>query len=326
MASTIGRLRTLGIAAQPTFGQAAPSASFVVPLTNAPMITTVVTKIMNEAALGSSYGVNDIEKTTRYSQLALEFKVDEDQFPLLLKQRFTITSVTASQSSAYVHTLAYSNNTNCYYTLFLNDDNNQDYVVRDALFDDHTISFDQDFVRVSTNVIGAYPTATAVSLTPSQPKEFVGRMVNYLADAVPGTVTASTALAVTANMDFGINSEDSRFGLGTTDLAVLKLTTDKYSFNVSRVKTDTTAYDDYNSNGSRQFRVLAMSTDRLVGSTIGTRPQIQFDVLRSRIENYTEEADLDELVKENFDLTAMKPYGVADTPLKVTVVNATASY
>lgn len=322
----IARLRTIGVAAQPTFGQAAPSASFVVPLTNAPQLTVTINKIMNNAALGSAYSLNDMEKTTRFTTVPLEFKVDEDQFPLLFKQRFTVTSVTASESTAYTHTLAFQNSTNTWYTLFLQDDNLEDYIVKDALFDNHDITFDQDFVRISASAVGAYPTQSAVTNAITQPKEFVGRMVSYLDDDVPGTVTATTVLSLSAKLDFGLNSDDTRYGLGNADLAVLRLTSDKYMFNVSRLKSDVTRYDDNENLTMKQSRILVQNTDRFVGSTTGTRPSIQFDIPRAKMENYTEEADLEELIRENFDLTALKPAGVSDTPMKITVVNATASY
>jgi hypothetical protein len=322
----IARLRTIGIAAQPTFGVPAPSASFVVPLTNAPQFQATVNKILNNAALGSSYQVNDVEKTTRFTTIPLEFKIDEDQFPLILKQRFTITTTTGSEATVFVHTLEYQNNTNTWYTLFLQDDNLEDYIVQNALFDNLDFTFDQDFVRVVSSAVGAYPTQSAVTNAITQPKEFVGRMVKYLDDNVPGTVTATAVLSLTANLDFGLNSEDTRFGLGSADLAVLRLTSDKFMFNVSKHKDDVSRYDDNENLTLKQLRILVENTDRFIAGATGTRPVIQFDVPRAKIENYTEEVDLEELVRENFDLTALKPAGVADTPMKITVVNAIDNY
>ena len=330
MAPTIARLRTMGIAAQPTFGQAAPSSTVVLPLTNAPQLSAMINKVINEAALGSSYQVNDIEKTTRFTTVPLEFKIDEDQFPLIMKQRFAIASATTSVTGVYRHTLTYTETTNCWYTLFLKDDNQQSYVVKDVLFDNHDASFDSDFIRMSSSAVGAYPTATAVSQTPIQPKEFVGRMASYLDGAVaPATVTASTVLGITANFDFGLNSEDTRFGLGSADLAVLRLTTDKYMLNVSQIKSDAARYLENENLTTKQVRVLVQSTDRYiaVANPTATRPLIQFDVARAKMENYTEEPDLNELVRENFDLTAIKQAGVTvSSPMSMTILNATASY
>lgn len=326
MSYEIGRVRSIMIAAQPTFGVPATTGSFALALTGPAQFTPVVTKIQNTAALGSDYAVNDIEKTTRHAEANFEFKLDEDLAPLLFKQRFAITSVTGTEAGTYVHSLTFQNGTNSYYTLFLQDDLQQDYVVSDFLFDNHDITMDNDFVRFSSTGIGRFPTATAVTNVLSQPKEFVGRMVSYQDAHVPGTATATLALAITANIDFGLNSEDTRFALGSEELAVLRLTADTYMFNVSKLKSDTSRYDDYTANTMSQIVITAQSTDRFVASSTGTRPTIVMSVPRAKYENYTEEADLNELTKENFDLTALKPAAVNGTPMTLTITNATSAY
>lgn len=326
MAKGIGRIRTIGIAAQPTFGQAAPSATFVLLLTNAPQFSAQVMKVRNEAALGNAYQVNALENTVRFSDVPLEFKVDENHFPLILSQRFSIASGTVTdETAAYGHTLTFANSTQNWLTFFLQDDNLADYVVKDGLFEDMEVMMDKDFIRVTTGAVGAYPTETAVTNAVTQPKEFVGRMATIEEDAVPGTATATQVLSLTANLNFGINSEDTRFALGTQELAALELTSDVYMFNVSKLKSDTSYYDANEGTLSRQFTITVESTDRFVTPT-STRPSIYFNVPRAGIENYTEEPDLNELTKESFDLTALKPAGVSNTPLQVVVVNETATY
>ena len=322
----IGRIRIMGIAAQPTFGSPATTASYVLPLTNAPQIQTKVNKAMNEAALGSAYKENDVVNTTRFSTIPLEFKVDEDHLPLLLKQRFTIATTTTTEATAYSHALTYSNNTNTYYTLFMQDDNLQDFIVKDCLFDNLNFTFDKDFVRVSASVVGSYPTASDVTNAVVQPKEFVGRMVSYLDDDVPGTATASTMLSLQLNMDFGLNDESTRFGLGDDDLAVLKLTSDKFMASLERLKSDLNYYNDNEAGTMKQFQIVAQSLDRFVGSTTSTRPSITVTAPRAKIENLTEQADLENLTKEKVDLTLLKPAGVSGTPLSFTIVNAITSY
>ncbi len=72
----------MGIAPQAVFDTPAPTATFVLPLINAPQINAVVNKAVNNSALGSAYQVNDVLTTTRMSNVPLEFKVDEDFLPL----------------------------------------------------------------------------------------------------------------------------------------------------------------------------------------------------------------------------------------------------
>lgn len=322
----IGRLRMFGIAAQPTFGVPAPSATFVVPLTNAPQFNGQVLKALNNAALGSAYQINDQQTTVRFTDVPLEFKVDENQYPLLVKQRYSFASGTVTgETVAYGHTGTYQNSTNCWYTFFLQDDKLQDYIVQNGLFDNLDHTFDNDFVRISAAAIGNYPTQTNVGLTATQPKEFVGRMVSYQDAAYDGTATATSVLTATLNLDFGINSEDTRYGLGSPDIQALELTSDKFMLNVSRRKPDVGYYDD-NANGTtKQAVITVQDTGRFVSPT-STRPRITFNMPRAKIENYTEEADLEELTRENFDLTLLKPAGVSNTPMQIVVVNSTSGY
>ncbi len=226
----------------------------------------------------------------------------------------------------YRHTLSYTNNTNCWYTLFLQDDNLEDYRIDNVLLDNIDITFDNDFVRVNASAVGNYPVPTTVTNTVVQPKDFVGRMASYLDDDVPGTVTASTVLGLTASLDFGLNGDDSKFGLGNDDLAVLRLTSDKFMFNVMQLKGNTDRYLENENNTMKQVRIKAETTDRYVASTTVTRPLIQFDVPRAKIENYTEEPNLDDLTRENFDLTALNYVGVSGVPMSITVLNAKAGY
>lgn len=326
MSNGIGRLRTMGIAKQPTFGSPMPSATYVFPLLNAPQMNSTVNKALNNAALGSAYQINNIVNTTRFGQAPLEFKIDEDQMPLFLSQRFSISTVTVSgETVAYEHTLSYQNTTQNYFTLFLQDDQRQDYIMPNVLFDNLDFTFDNDFVRVNAEAIGSYPTQSAVTNAITQPSEFVGRMASYKDDDYPGTVTSSALLSLTANLDFGINSEDTRFGLGDDDLQALNLTSDKFMFTPVRLKPDVSYYDDNENGTMKQFTVTVVDTGRFVSPT-STNPSILFTVPRAKFENYTENADLEENIQETFDLVALKQPGVSGTPMSVVIVNSVSSY
>lgn len=327
MTNGIARLRTMGIAKQTIFNVAATSATYVLPLTNAPQFNGVIQKAMNEAALGSAYIQNDMVKTVRMSDVPLEFKIDEDHLPLILNQRFNISSTTVSgDANAYEHIISFQNGTNNWYTLFMQDDQRKDYIVKNALFDNLDFTFDQDFVRVSASVVGNYPEISTVTNAVVQPKEFVGRMTVYSDIDAPGTVTSSNALSATLNMDFGINDDATKHDLGNQDLAALLLTADSYIANIVRRKPDTTYYEDHEDLVAKTFQIKTESTDRFITGTTVTRPLLQFDVPRGKMENYNEEPDLNELIRENFDLRFLDVVGVSDTPVKITVRNQVANY
>lgn len=327
MSNAIGRLRTLGIAKQNTFNTAVTTATFVLPLTNAPQFNPQIQKVMNEASFGSAYRTNDMEWTNRMTEVPLEFKIDEDHLPLFFSQRFTISSGTVTgDANAYEHVLSYSNNTNNWFTLFLQDDNRKDYIVKNALFGNLDITFDTDFVRASATLMGNYPEISTVTNTIVQPKEFVGRMVNYQDVNAPGTVTATEVLNMNVNFEFGINDDASKYNIGSGDLSSLVLTSDDFNMPITRLKPNTLKYEDHENLTAKESRVIAENTDRFIDGTTITRPTIQIDVPRGKMEEYTEEPDLDELVRENYTLKMLKPAGVSGTPCSLTIKNNVASY
>lgn len=327
MSNAIGRIRTMGIAKQPTFGTPITTATFVLALLNAPTFQAEVTKIRNEAALGSSYGINELERGNRWSTIPLEFKIDEDQAPLMLAQRFQFTSTTASgDTNAFQHVGTHSNNTLCWYTLFLEDDNRTSYIMQDVLMQNTNFALDGEFVRVTADARGSFPTTWGGTNTVVQPKEFVGRMVNfnYANDGV--TVTATNILSANANLTFGVNGDDSTHFLGDQDLATNELTQDEYVFEVTTLETNRLNYDDFTNNTAKQFDFTIESTDRFIAGTTVTRPFIQMSVPYAKLEGYSEDAPLDDLVKETFELLALDKVGEAGAPMTITVRNATTSY
>lgn len=328
MAQGIGRLRTIGIAAQPTFGTAATVSQYVLPLLNSPTFEPIINKIQNNAALGSSYMTNEIENGSRQVSVPLEFKIDERHAPLLFQQKFEITSVTASgETSVWEHTLEYTNSTNIWYTLFFQDDQRQDYSISNVLFNNLDFTFDQDFVRVNSTAQGSYPVTATIANTVVQPNEFVGRMVAFkIADDGVAT-TATNVLSVESNLAFGTNSEDTRFALGNEDLVVHEATADEFNFTVNALQANRDFYDDFTDNTGKQFDVVVESTDRFVsGSSNNTRPKIEFNIPYAKLTEFSDNSELDDLVQQSFTLKALDKVGEINAPMRIVVVNNVASY
>ena len=323
MSNAIGRIRLLGIAAQPTFGTAATVPSFVLPMLDAPTIETVVTKIRDEAALGSAYGVDAVDNGNRFANIPISVKLDEDQLPILYKQRYDITTVTGS-AGVFTHSLAFTNNTNCWYTLFLEDDNRETYVVRDALFDSLNITADQEYIRLEGNAVGHYPVVSTANLTVKQPKTFLGSNANFFYGDYGGAKTAYKTLAFNLNHTFGLSDEGDNFFLGSQDLGNHVLTQDEYMYEFTGLESDRTNYDDFTANTKKHFDFVLTTTRTITGSSV--TPQITFNVPVAALETWSEDVPLDQLVKETFGLLALDEVGVTNAPLKITVINNTSSY
>lgn len=328
MSNGIGRLRTMGIALQGTFGSAESSATFVLPLMNTPMVVPVVNKLDNTSALGSGYGVNSVYTLDQYATFPFEIKVDEDQFPLLFAQKFSVSSAAAAgETVVYEHTLSYANTTQSWFTLFLQDDQRADYVMQDVLLSGLNLTLGRDFVKITGDAVGKLPASGSVTNTVTQPKEFVGRNVSYRDNDYGSAVAARDILSATANHAFNLTSEDERFKLGSGDIALNLITEDMYTLEIQKNKDGTDYYDDYVNNTKKVYDLTITDTSRYVtGSVANTNPSILLEYPAGYISEYAEDGGLSDLVKESFTLKAVDEIGVTNAPLKITVVNATASY
>ena len=330
MSNSIGRIRTVAIAKQPDFNVEAAAPVYTLPLLDAPSVEPIVNKIKNTSALGSSYRNNDIVNSTRMSSIPLNVKIDEDHLPLLFSQRFSITTTTAAgETTVYQHTLTYTNQTNNWFTLFLQDDNRTDYIMKNVLFGPMNFTADQEFFRGELDAAGTMITAGSFTNTIVQPKEFVGRHATFSVADFGNTLTAAQTLSIALNHDFGRTGDDVNFSLGEAngDLTTHLLTDDEFQTEVTLLEADRTFLDEFVANQKKSWQVQLVSTDRFVnGSVANTRPSMTFGYPVGFHELWTEEAPLDTLVQETITLTATDEVGVTNAPMTLQVVNAITGY
>lgn len=329
MSVAIGRLRTLGIAAQSTFNTAAVSPTFTLPLQDAPTVEPVQNKVRNISALGSIYESNALVNANRYANIPINVKVDEEQFPLFFKQRFNITAtVVTGETTVYEHTLSYTNNTNTWYTLFLEDDNRRSWIMKNALLSDFAITMDAEFVRLEMQARGNYPETTTTANTITQPKDFVGRNVEFRYANYTSTKVTYNLLSANLTLGFSVNDEADAFFLGEDDLGTNVLVQDTdFMCEVVGLEIDKANFDDFSNNTKKHWDFQMIDTGRTITGSVGTiYPYIKLDYPVGFMETYAEDAPLDQLVKETLGLYAVDEVGVANAPLVITVRNARASY
>ena len=327
MANAIGRLRSIGIAKQTTFDANVTVSSYVLDILNAPSVKVTVNKLENNGALGNSYMTNDIENGNRMATFDIEAKVDERQLPLILRQRFSISTVTVSgDANAYQHTLSYADTTNNWYTVFLHDTNRTSYRVKNALFNNINITLDGDYVKLSATISGNAPVTWSGTNSVTQPLGFSGRNVTFNYATTGSSVTNTRVLNGSINMEFGTNSDDTKHSLGSEDISTHELTADNYTFSVTMLESDRTNYDDFINNTSKKFDFTISTTDRHITGTTITNPSIKFEVPIAKITEHSEDSSLDDLIKENLSLKALKRIGTANAPMTLTILNSVSSY
>lgn len=333
MANAIGRQRVIGIAKETVYGTPAGAPTFYLPILDLPTLTVVQNKAENISALGSAYQVNAVKNTTRMATFTLNFKLNEDVLPLILGNKFSISSAAASgETVVYTHTLAYNSGITgasiTSYTLFLDDPILGDVLVSGAKFNSVNMTAEiGDFIKCEVSGTGKVPSSTSFSPSLTQPTEFVGRNVGFEYADYGSSYASTPIMSLNFNHTFNLSDEGSNFVLGSADLNSIYTTEDRFELSGSRLLTDSTIRDDFTNNTKVKAKISIIDTDRYVtGSVASTRPSIIAEYPAGYITTWAENGDLTSLIKEDFTFLPVDEVGIADAPAKFTITNKTASY
>lgn len=324
MSNGIGRLRLKGISIQSNFGTASSTVDYFIPSDEAFLITPNVNKAENNAAMGAGYEVVDVQNTIRSASFPLNFKLSEELLPVILSQKFSI-STTDNGDSTYNHVLTYENVTQNWFTVFMEDDQRTDYRMRDVLFDAANITVNAaDHIMIAGTGVGHYPESGDYTVTAVTPKVFTGPEASFTADDFGGTASGIPVETVTANHAFTLSGDDTNFNIGDEDITFHEIQTDRFETEFTGKLSDRTDYDIYTANTARLYNLIITGT-RTIG-TASTNPSITFAYPKGKPMTYTDEGDLDTNLKFNATYLALKQPDVATSPLQVTVVNEVSSY
>lgn len=326
MSNAIGRKRSLSIAKEGAYGTASTGTKFILPIMGTPRFEVMANKERNTASLGSSYQADNLRTTERYTELSLSVKVDEDTLPLLFAQNFAITS-SAATDSAYTHTLNYSDsNALASYTLFLDDDDRTSEYVAGVRFGEINLTFERGYIVAELTGIGRFPATWTGSNTLAQPNDFVGAHAVFNYDAYTGSKAAYEILSVSVNNSFNLSGDDTNFVLGSLDIDEVFTTEAEFNMEISALMASYATRAHYTGNEKVKYDVTVTDTSRYVAGATATRPSIMFDVPAGYIEEWSEDGDAGDLIKQNFNVMAVDEIGVTDAPMEITVVNNVASY
>lgn len=325
MANGILRKITVGIAKEASYGTAAGAPTFGLPLTELSW-SEEVTRTENTAMVGGTYELNESKVAFKKLNFTMKAKVDEDILPLLLLQKFDVASV-LTDVTAYTHTLTYNNdNAVTSYTLFWDDPDRGDLIAAGAVFE--SINFEatpEGFIMVEVAGVAKFPVAGATTVAFTGPREFLGRHTTFEIGDFGGALASFELLSMQANHNFTLSGDDVNYGLGTTDLTKLFTLNDRFEMEVSAMYPDQTYYDKW-CLGTTQFsRVTITDTARIITGS-STSPSIVFDYPAIEIINWERDGGANDILKQNMTLLALDKIGVADAPLKITIVNGVASY
>jgi hypothetical protein len=324
MGNGIGRLRLQGIALQPTFSSPMPSATHFIPSDETFLIEHVLRKEENKAAMGTDYETVDVKNTTRHARFPLGFKVDEKTLPLFFRQKYDISTTTV-EAGVYQHIMRYQDGMQNWFTIFMEDDDRTDYRMQNVLFDG--LAFDVkagEFIMLNGGGQGNYPESGDYTVTAVDPNSFTGVDAAFSADDFGGTATSVAVESVNAKHIFNLSADERNFNIGDDDMAFHRITTARFELDITAKLADREDYDIFTANTSRLYKLVIRDTSRTIGT--GTNPSVTLEYPIGKPIAYTDEGDLDTNLLFNATYLALKKPTLADTPMKLTVINQVSGY
>lgn len=325
MGNNIFRRVTIGIAKETSYGSTAASPTFTVPVTNASW-SPAVEHAQNTAMLGSTYTVNTADVIRKFTEFSFTFKLDENILPLLLMQRYSIVSATASgESAVYDHTIAYESTATTSFTIFWDDPDRTDYSFSGCKFSSINLIFTtDDYALVEVSGIGMHRATDSFSTTAENPREFVGSHVDFKIADHGSTPASIDVLSLNLNHEFPL---EPIFRLGSNALDELFVKADTYNADVTLLYPDNT-YEGKREAGTRQeSQIVITDTAREVsGSVASTNPSITIDYPAQQITEWEPQGGADDVLQQRMNLLALDRIGETDAPAKFTITNDIASY
>jgi len=330
MANGLYRKITMGIATETgSYGNGMASPTYSIPNVEL-QVEEVTDKVENNAMFGSSYAVNDSMMSMQHTNFNMKMKVDENLLPLLLKQKFSISSAAVGGDTlVYTHTLSYNTtNAGSDYTLFFQDPDRTSMKITGCKFDKIDIEATQDnFVLLTVSGKGKYPTTWTGSNTMVAPREFVGRNVAFRFATATGALASTKVLDLKLSHAFPLSDDKVNVSLGSSTYDGLYTLADRFESEVTLLMPDTTIKGYYDNYTKVQSDVTITDTGRIiVGSTTNLNPSIIFTYPIQEILKWNREGGLDELVQQKVSLLALNKTGTSDAPMKVVIKNNVASY
>lgn len=325
----IARKRTLGIAIEATYGVPVLTPLFVMPVLTVPKVDPVITKILNEASLGSTYKSDSVIETKRMANVSgMEIKIDEDQVPVFFMQKFDIQS-TALDAGAYQHTLTYNNdNDGTSYTLMIEDpDRGNEYYAGVKVGQIAAIFDTEGFARLQVDFTSRFPETWTGSNVVAQPKEFVGRHATFNYGDATGSKSATGILQAQLNHNFNLSGDDVNFELGNNEPVKIFTGEDEFDAEITAKYTNRNIRDDWDNNTRKQFDITLTDTGRIItDSNTNVNPSVVFEYDAAYLDDWKEDGEKADILRQVFTLRPVDRIGVSDAPLKITVKNHTASY
>ena len=300
------------------------------------MAEEIVDKVENKAMLGSTYEVDKVRVTVKQAKITMKIKLDEDILPLLFLQNFSISSeAVAGETAVWRHVMTYlhqnASGTGQSFTLFVDDPDLQDEIytgLRFEKFDSPIVMKDEVYLELSG--VANYPVAQAVTIPISaSPNSFVGKHVVFQLAKIAEALATQPILDLTLRHAYPLSGDETNFSLGNEGLTQLFTLAPKFGLEYKALLSDYALRTLWADNEEVKAKVTMSDTSRFVtGSVASTRPSVIFEYPAGYLtaDGFKREGGANDIRQQTIKILPVDDPAVADSPLKITVVNAIEAY
>lgn len=330
MAHAIPRTGSGFLAKENTFGSGGAGNDFyyvpAVTMTRQPVINYAT----NDAGAGSSYMMNDARPDTGYCDLTLEFKVREELLPLLLLNKYDLTSTPVVGDTDVIEHVAEYNGRNVgttYDFIFrfsaISDESYRGFVIHDMSW---TVESGQ-YIKVTITGRSNLMTSTSETPTITASPEFASRNFVYEQSIGGASLNQFRLKAFSAQFQYGQPEDTDEIGLGAFTREIGFTTADQFSLQATALMPDYSLRDAWIAGDT--FATIFGCTDttrEVVGSNTGIHPSIKVETPYGKVTEWSEPGDMNSLRNQQYTITSLDGVGVTDAPHKITIINNVASY
>ena len=322
MTKIIGRLNSIGIGKETTRGTAV-TPTYWVPWLDVKADNKVEATI-DETSLARLEDSDATAVTAKFGEISWKTKLKHTHFGLLMYSLFgTVSSVAkaAPNAAVYDHTFSVAQSTSHQSLSVALKGTNDDVVFANAVVDSLMITAELgNYVNYEVKLIAKASAAASNTVAHSAEKDYTPQMLTFKTATTQAGLTAASAVKI-RNVKLEIKQNLLReHVLGNVAVNDVLNQSFEITGSIVLLHTDTT-YADMQNNET----YTAMRFDFIHSDTIGTssNPELQIDLHRARVTNYSRKMTLNDMIEESFDFKAH--YSLTDSKMVTAILTNTAT-
>lgn len=323
MANNIGRITTLAIGVESTFGTKASALTEIPWMSNfdpSPQKTLG----RDTSAFGRIENQTQTDLIQEWSTPSFEAIVRQDVFGILMYAALgTVNTTGPTDTSVYTHAFTVKNDNTPKSLTISWEDSNESEMITGCVLNSMTWNYvSDDYVKVTVDFVGLKQETDTETFTYTQDNKYTAKMstVKFAAN-VAGLGAASVINYQDASFTITKNAEPI-WAIGSTEPTAIVNKTLEIAGDFNLVMSSETYRDLYLNNTVQAIQFDSTNTDVTIGAA--TNPSVTWVFAKCYITEYSYPRSEDDLVTQGFTFEAA--YDLTDNMVDATLINETTSY